>query len=91
MSETDERFFRVRKFCRPSADMSAARVLQRFSNPRLIGSINHGCAFSTQQVFPKVAGTKPIRIELQQNESLWWCSCGGSKDQPQCDGMRSNL
>lgn len=35
---------------------------------------------------PIQGGDKPKLIELQANDSVWWCSCGYSKDQPFCDG-----
>ncbi len=34
---------------------------------------------------PKVAGLKPIVIELDAGE-YWWCTCGLSNNQPFCDG-----
>ena len=35
---------------------------------------------------PKVAGTSPIRIELEEGKKYAWCSCGESANQPFCDG-----
>jgi len=35
---------------------------------------------------PKVAGTSPIRIELEAGKTYAWCSCGESANQPFCDG-----
>ena len=35
---------------------------------------------------PYIADTKPKAIELKAGETVWWCSCGRSKDQPLCDG-----
>mmetsp|Transcript_33605 Transcript_33605/g.29401 ORF Transcript_33605/g.29401 Transcript_33605/m.29401 type:complete len:119 (+) Transcript_33605:21-377(+) len=35
---------------------------------------------------PIQGGTKPKIIELQANDSVWWCACGYSEDQPFCDG-----
>ncbi len=35
---------------------------------------------------PTVADTKPIEIELEANKTVYWCSCGQSKNQPFCDG-----
>lgn len=46
---------------------------------------------------PKIAGTNPVAIELQEGKVYAWCSCGQSKDQPFCDGshkgsgMRPNV
>ncbi len=28
----------------------------------------------------------PIEVSLKAGESVWWCSCGQSKNQPHCDG-----
>ena len=33
----------------------------------------------------KVAGTRPVVLELQPG-TYWWCACGRSEDQPFCDG-----
>ncbi len=35
---------------------------------------------------PYIADTKPQAVELKAGETVWWCSCGRSKDQPFCDG-----
>lgn len=35
---------------------------------------------------PKVAGTSPIRVELEAGKKYFWCSCGESSNQPWCDG-----
>lgn len=34
---------------------------------------------------PKIAGLKPIKIELEPG-TYSWCSCGLSQSQPFCDG-----
>lgn len=34
---------------------------------------------------PKIADTKPIRLELAEGH-YYWCACGRSSDQPFCDG-----
>ncbi len=34
----------------------------------------------------KVAGTSPMRIELEAGKKYFWCSCGESTNQPWCDG-----
>ena len=41
---------------------------------------------SEAKPIPKQAGEKPKIIELGKDESIWWCSCGYSNDQPCCDG-----
>jgi thiamine pyrophosphate-dependent acetolactate synthase large subunit-like protein/nitrite reductase/ring-hydroxylating ferredoxin subunit/CDGSH-type Zn-finger protein len=33
-----------------------------------------------------IADTKPKAVELKAGETVWWCSCGRSKNQPFCDG-----
>ena len=35
---------------------------------------------------PKIADTQPKAVELEAGETVWWCSCGRSKNQPFCDG-----
>lgn len=35
---------------------------------------------------PKIAGRKPIAVELTKGEEHYFCTCGESKNQPYCDG-----
>ena len=35
---------------------------------------------------PKIAGKKPIAVELKKGEEKYFCTCGESKGQPFCDG-----
>ena len=35
---------------------------------------------------PFIADTKPKPVELKAGETVWWCACGRSKNQPFCDG-----
>jgi len=35
---------------------------------------------------PFIADTKPKPVDLKAGESVWWCACGRSKNQPFCDG-----
>lgn len=35
---------------------------------------------------PKIAGKKPIAVELTEGEEKYFCACGESKKQPYCDG-----
>ncbi|NQY28629.1 MAG: CDGSH iron-sulfur domain-containing protein [Flavobacteriaceae bacterium] len=35
---------------------------------------------------PKIAGKKPIAVELTKGEEKYFCACGESKGQPFCDG-----
>ena len=38
---------------------------------------------------PKVADRKPIEVQFQQSEELYWCACGKSSSQPFCDGSHA--
>lgn len=35
---------------------------------------------------PRIAKREPIGIEVEANETYWWCACGRSSNQPFCDG-----
>lgn len=35
---------------------------------------------------PKIAGTSPIPVELEEGKKYAWCTCGESSKQPFCDG-----
>jgi len=35
---------------------------------------------------PKIADTRPIPVELKGGETVYWCACGRSANQPFCDG-----
>lgn len=35
---------------------------------------------------PKIAMRKPKVVTLTQGQTVWWCACGLSADQPFCDG-----
>ena len=35
---------------------------------------------------PRIADTRPKAVELKAGETVWWCSCGRSANQPFCDG-----
>ena len=35
---------------------------------------------------PKIAGRKPIAVELEKGEEMYFCACGEAKEQPFCDG-----
>lgn len=35
---------------------------------------------------PKIAGRKPIAVELEDGEEQYFCTCGESEGQPFCDG-----
>jgi len=37
------------------------------------------------------AGDAPIAIELTEGETVWWCACGRSKNQPFCDGSHAEV
>ena len=38
----------------------------------------------------KKAGDSAIVVEVEQNKSYFWCSCGLSSKQPFCDGSHKN-
>jgi CDGSH-type Zn-finger protein len=38
---------------------------------------------------PKVAGRHPVAVELEQGKKYAFCTCGGSSNQPFCDGSHS--
>ncbi len=35
---------------------------------------------------PKIAQKAPCVVELEAGKTYHWCACGGSKNQPFCDG-----
>lgn len=35
---------------------------------------------------PKIADRQPIKFELEEGKTYFWCSCGESSNQPLCDG-----
>ncbi len=35
---------------------------------------------------PKIAQKEPYAVDVKEGETYYWCSCGGSKGQPFCDG-----
>ncbi len=35
---------------------------------------------------PKIAGTSPIRVELEAGKTYAYCTCGESDNQPFCNG-----
>ena len=35
---------------------------------------------------PKIAGTSPCEVELEEGKDYWFCACGLSTKQPFCDG-----
>lgn len=35
---------------------------------------------------PYIADTRPKPIEMKTGQTVWWCRCGRSRDQPFCDG-----
>jgi len=38
---------------------------------------------------PIIAAKEPIQAELVAGETVYWCSCGRSQNQPFCDGSHS--
>jgi CDGSH-type Zn-finger protein len=35
---------------------------------------------------PKIADLKPMIKDLNEGETVYWCACGQSNNQPFCDG-----
>ena len=35
---------------------------------------------------PKIAARKPKVVKLTKGQTVWWCACGLSANQPFCDG-----
>ena len=35
---------------------------------------------------PVRASDTPFAVEVESDESYWWCACGKSNNQPFCDG-----
>ena len=35
---------------------------------------------------PTIAQKAPYAADVEAGKSYWWCACGGSKNQPFCDG-----
>jgi CDGSH-type Zn-finger protein len=33
-----------------------------------------------------IAGTAPVKVDVEAGKDYWWCACGQSKNQPFCDG-----
>ncbi len=38
---------------------------------------------------PKIAQKAPIPVELVGGETIYWCTCGQSANQPFCDGSHA--
>jgi CDGSH iron-sulfur domain-containing protein 3 len=38
---------------------------------------------------PKIAQKAPFPVELESGKAYHWCACGGSKNQPFCDGSHA--
>ena len=36
-----------------------------------------------------IGGTEPIAVTLEKDESIFWCACGKSANQPYCDGSHA--
>lgn len=35
---------------------------------------------------PVIAQREPLRVDVEEGETYWWCACGRSRTQPFCDG-----
>ena len=38
---------------------------------------------------PRIADTRPAAVEVEAGKTYYWCTCGGSKNQPFCDGSHA--
>ena len=38
---------------------------------------------------PVRAADEPIAVDLEKDQTVWWCACGRSQNQPFCDGSHS--
>ncbi len=38
----------------------------------------------------EVAGKEPIKVEVEEGKSYFWCTCGKSSKQPFCDGSHKD-
>ena len=38
---------------------------------------------------PKIAATQPAADELKGGQTIYWCACGLSANQPYCDGSHT--
>jgi CDGSH-type Zn-finger protein len=38
---------------------------------------------------PQIADVKPVEVEFEATEELYWCACGKSSNQPYCDGSHA--
>lgn len=38
----------------------------------------------------QVAAKEPIRVEVEDGKSYFWCACGKSANQPFCDGSHKD-
>jgi len=38
---------------------------------------------------PIIAAPRPVKVELEEGKTYFWCSCGKSKNQPFCDGSHA--
>ena len=38
---------------------------------------------------PIAAAKEPVRVELEEGKSYFWCACGRSQNQPFCDGSHA--
>lgn len=44
---------------------------------------------STSPDKPVISDVRPIRVEVLEGQTHYWCSCGRSKAQPWCDGSHN--
>jgi CDGSH-type Zn-finger protein len=47
--------------------------------------IHHSLIHNSMETLPKIHDKQPVAVELPAGDH-WWCACGLSGHQPQCDG-----
>jgi CDGSH-type Zn-finger protein len=52
---------------------------------RLFSFVTNKSELSVHQ-HPTIAKKGPIKVDLKQDETYFWCTCGKSEKQPFCDG-----
>lgn len=38
----------------------------------------------------EIAAKEPVRVEVEEGKSYFWCACGKSQKQPFCDGSHKD-
>jgi CDGSH-type Zn-finger protein len=64
--------------------------MRSFVARRLYSSFVLNKAELVVKVHPTVAKKGPIKTDLKQGETYYWCTCGKSAKQPFCDGSHKD-